>query len=153
MAHRFTIRRAGLEDLETLVGFTLREARETEGEELDPGRVQRGVRAAFEDDPPSTYWVAESEAGRVVGSISVVTEWSNFRGGSYWWIQSLYVVPEHRGTGLVDRLLDFVAGKAREADALDLRLYVLESNPRAIAAYRRIGFESAPYTIMKRDLN
>lgn len=153
MAHHLTIRRAALEDLETLVGFTLREGRETEGEELDPETVHRGVRAAFENDPPSTYWVAESEPGRVVGSISIVTEWSNFRGGPYWWIQSLYILPEYRGTGLVDRLVDFVAGEAREAGALDLRLYVLESNPRAIAAYRRIGFESAPYTIMKRDLN
>ena len=146
-----TIRCAGPGDLETLVGFTMAEARETEGEEPDPQAVLRGVRAAFEKDPPSTYWMAESQSGQVVGSISIVTEWSDFRGGNYWWIQSLYVVPDHRGTGLVDRLLDFVAGKAREAGALDLRLYVLESNTRAIAAYRRCGFDTAPYAIMKRS--
>jgi ribosomal protein S18 acetylase RimI-like enzyme len=147
-----TFRRATLEDLETLVGFTLREARETEGEEPDPETARRGVRAAFEDDPPSTYWVAEAASGEVVGSVSIVTEWSNFRGGFYWWIQSLYIVPDHRGSGLVDRLLDFVVGEARKAGALDLRLYVLESNTRAVAAYRRCGFESVPYSIMKRSL-
>jgi ribosomal protein S18 acetylase RimI-like enzyme len=63
-------------------------------------------------------------------------------------IQSLFIVPEHRGRGLVDSLLEFVATTARAAGALDLRLYVLQSNQRAIAAYRRCGFDVAPYTIM-----
>ena len=88
----------------------------------------------------------------VVGSISVVTEWSNLRGGEYWWIQSLYVVAEHRGSGLVDQLLNRVADEARSSDALDLRLYVLETNERARAAYRRCGFERSRYLIMSRSL-
>ena len=81
-----------------------------------------------------------------------MTEWSNFRGGYYWWIQSLFIVPDHRGTGLVDLLLNAVADLARMAGALDLRLYVLQSNQRAVAAYRRCGFKVEPYAIMSRGL-
>lgn len=146
----YTIRNAEASDLDTLVAFTLQEAKETEGDDPDPDAVMFGVQAGLEGTAPSTYWLAESRDGQVVASISVVTEWSNFRGGYYWWVQSLFIVPEHRGSGLVDLLLNFVAEAAREAQALDLRLHVLHSNQRAIAAYRRCGFDIAPYTIMVR---
>ena len=147
------IRKATAGDLETLVGFAVREARETEGASPDPDAVRRGVEAGLNGSAPVEYWVAQSSDGAVVGAISVVTEWSNFRGGEYWWIQSLYISREHRGTGLVDRLLEFIADQARANEALDLRLYVLRSNERAVAAYRRCGFEVAPYPIMSRSLS
>ena len=152
MAPDYTIREAERADRETLVAFTLRQAREAEGLELDPAGARRGVEGAFEEPPRATYWVAESEDGRVVASISVVTEWSDFHGGDYWWVQSVFVVPEHRGGGLVARLLDHLARVARDAGALDLRLYVHEANARAICAYRRSGFAEAPYRIMNRIL-
>lgn len=148
----YTIREAKASDLDTLIAFTVREARETEGSEPDHATVRLGVESGLQGPAPVRYWVAQSAGGQVVGSISVVTEWSNFRGGYYWWIQSLYIVPDHRGTGLVDRLLNAVAETARAAGALDLRLYVLQSNERAMAAYRRCGFDVAPYAIMSRDL-
>jgi ribosomal protein S18 acetylase RimI-like enzyme len=148
----YTIRSAEFSDLDTLVEFTMREAKETEGDSPDPGAVKPGVLAGLDGSAPATYWVAQGRDGRLVGSISVVTEWSNFRGGYYWWVQSLFVVPEHRGRGLVDLLLSSVVEAARAARALDLRLYVLQSNPRAIAAYRRCGFEVAPYSKMIRRL-
>jgi ribosomal protein S18 acetylase RimI-like enzyme len=144
----YLIREAEQSDLEALISFTLHEATETEGVSPDLAAVKHGVQAGLDGSAPSSYWVAEDSDGSVVGSISVVTEWSNFRGGYYWWIQSLFIVPEHRGRGLVDYLLEFVATTARAAGALDLRLYVLQSNQRAIAAYRRCGFDVAPYTIM-----
>jgi ribosomal protein S18 acetylase RimI-like enzyme len=149
----YTIREARSSDLDALIAFTVQEARETEGVAPDLQAVRRGVRAGVDGSAPSTYWVAESQDGNLVGSISVTTEWSNFRGGTYWWIQSLFIVPEHRGSGLVDLLLGFVAGEARAAGALDLRLYALRSNQRALAAYRRFGFVEAPYTIMARRLD
>ena len=144
----YLIREAEQSDLEALISFTLHEATETEGVSPDLAAVKHGVQAGLDGSAPSSYWVAEYSDGSVIGSISVVTEWSNFRGGYYWWIQSLFIVSEHRGRGLVDYLLEFVATTARAASALDLRLYVLQSNQRAIAAYRRCGFDVAPYTIM-----
>jgi GNAT superfamily N-acetyltransferase len=143
----YTIRKANRNDAETLVRFTLQEALEAEGRD-DEAAVRRGVYGAFEDPSRATYWLAES-AGEPVASTSVVTEWSDFRGGYYWWIQSLFIVPEHRGTGLFERLIDHLARTAADAGAVDLRLYAHRSNERALRAYRRCGFAEAPYVIMR----
>ena len=152
MRSEYAIREAKGSDLDTLIAFTVQEAKETEGSDPDLSAVRLGVDSGLQGSAPVKYWVAQSGGGQVVGSISVVTEWSNFRGGYYWWIQSLFIVPDHRGTGLVDLLLNAVADLARAAGALDLRLYVLQSNQRAVAAYRRCGFEAAPYAVMHRGL-
>lgn len=148
----YTIREAVSSDIETLVVFTLQEAEESEGSEKDAAGVRRGVGAAFEDPRAATYWVAENADGHVVASTSVVTEWSNFHGGRYWWIQSIFIAPEHRGGGLVDLLMEHLATAAAAAGALDLRLYAHNSNARALRAYRRCGFTVAPYTIITMRL-
>jgi len=153
MGAECTVRRAELADLETLVAFTLAEAEDAEGAGKDVNVVERGVRMALEDPSLATYWLAEAAGARVVGSTSVVTEWSNWHGGHYWWVQSLYVVPEHRGHGLARLLLETLAQEARAAGAVDLRLYAHNSNRRALAAYRRCGFDVAPYTIMRKRLS
>jgi ribosomal protein S18 acetylase RimI-like enzyme len=148
----YTIRQAGLTDLDTIVDFTLDEAREAEGLDIDAAGVRRGVLAGLEDPSVATYWLAVSADGEVVASTSAVREWSNFNGRHYWWVQSLFIVPEHRGRGLVDLLLDTVAEAARAAGAIDLRLYAHSANRRAIDAYRRFGFDESEYVIMRRTL-
>lgn len=149
MGAAYTIREVREDDVDTLVDFTLREAEEAEGTTLDRDAVRRGVQAAFVNPPRATYWVAEDAKGRVVASTSVVREWSNFHGGDYWWIQSLYIVPEHRGTGLLELLLDHLSRTAAAAGAIDLRLYAHAGNGRAIRAYERCGFTRAPYVLMR----
>lgn len=146
----YTIRRAVPDDVETLIAFTLREAQEAEGIELDAAAVRRGVGGAFDNPARATCWIAEDTDGRVVASTSIVTEWSNFHGGEYWWVQSLYIVPAHRGRGLVDRLLDHLWSASRAAGALDLRLYAHQSNEKALRVYTRCGFTASPYLILTR---
>lgn len=148
----YSIRLATRDDIDTLVAFTLQEALDAERTHSTEAAVRRGVEAAFAIPPRATYWVAESIDHVVVASTSIVTEWSDFHGGDYWWVQSVFVTPEHRGGGLVDLLLDHLAALARAAGALDLRLYAHESNDRALRAYRRCGFTVAPYVIMARRL-
>jgi ribosomal protein S18 acetylase RimI-like enzyme len=148
----YRLRRAVSTDLETIVAFTLEEAREAEGLEQDADGVRRGVEVGLENPSVATYWVAESSDGNIVASTSAVREWSNFNGKYYWWVQSLFIVPEHRGRGLVDVILDMVAEEACAGGALDLRLYAHGSNVRALDAYRRCGFEETPYVIMRRPL-
>jgi GNAT superfamily N-acetyltransferase len=99
------------------------------------------------------YWVLEDDSGQAVGSISVVTEWSNWRAGYYWWIQSLYIRPEDRGQNLMTYLLAAVAEEARQEGALELRLIVHRDNSRAIRAYAREGFEEAAYVMMAMRVN
>jgi GNAT superfamily N-acetyltransferase len=146
------IRRALAADVDLLVRFALREALDAEHANLDPAAVRRGVSAAIDDPRLARYWVAEADDGAIVASISALTEWSNFHGGFYWWVQSLFVVPEQRGRGIGDRLLDHVAGAASDEGALDLRLYAHQANERALRMYRRCGFTAAPYAVMRRRL-
>jgi len=148
----YTIRQAEIGDLGRIVGFTLLEAGEAEGLGVDADCIRRGVTAGLEDPSVASYWVAESSDGEIVASTSLVREWSNFNGGYYWWVQSMFIVPEHRGRGLVDLILEAVAEEARAAGAIDLRLYAHGSNRRAIDAYRRCGFVRTEYVIMRRLL-
>jgi predicted GNAT family acetyltransferase len=146
------IRRAQDKDLDSLVSFTVAEAREAEGAEMDPSIVRRGVEAGLSNRDVAMYWVVESEQREIVASTSVVREWSDWRAQYYWWIQSMYVVPGHRGRGLVEMLMGTVSAEARDSGAADLRLYVHGQNSRAIQAYRRCGFSDAPYRIMSKHL-
>ncbi|MCC7032904.1 MAG: GNAT family N-acetyltransferase [Acidobacteria bacterium] len=146
-----SVRRALPEDVQAIVALTIAEALEAEGLHLDAAAVRRGVEGAFGDPPRAAYWVAESPEGLVVASTSIVTEWSNFHGGEYWWVQSLYIAPAHRGRGLVERLLDRLWTEARAAGARDLRLYAHRANARALRVYERCGFATAPYVIMSRS--
>jgi ribosomal protein S18 acetylase RimI-like enzyme len=152
MPHHYRLRRAAPDDLDRLVAYTVAEAREAEGVEKDPAAVRRGVLAGLEDPSVATYWLAESDDGETAASTSVVREWSDWHGGYYWWIQSLYIAPTHRGRGLVEQILDELSRAARAAGAVDLRLYAHNSNRRALHVYSRCGFQPAPYTIMTRSL-
>jgi ribosomal protein S18 acetylase RimI-like enzyme len=152
LSSEYRIRAATRTDIETLLAFTLQEVYEAEGKEKDVDGVRRGVEGAFQDPPRSAYWIVESLDRRPIASTSIVTEWSDFHGGDYWWIQSLFIAPEHRARGLVELMLDHLAAMAKAAGALELRLYAHNSNERAFRVYRRCGFTTAPYTIMARRL-
>ncbi|MGD9903589.1 MAG: N-acetyltransferase family protein [Vicinamibacterales bacterium] len=152
MTPEYAIRPATAADIDTLVSFTLAEARDAERRTLDVEGARRGVLGAFDTPPRAAYWVAQTAAGRVVGCMSVVTEWSNFLGGNYWWVQSLYILPEHRGQGLVDQMLAHLSAQATAAGALDLRLYGYNTNERALRAYQRCGFELSPYIMLTKPL-
>lgn len=147
----YAIRSAAEADIDTLVAFTIQEAAEAEGVTLSVEQATAGVGGAFASPARATYWVAVDADGAIVASTSIVKEWSNFRGGDYWWIQSVFVAPAHRGRGLVDRLIEHLAAESKAAGALDLRLYVHRNNPRAAHVYERLGFVEAPYSIMRRS--
>lgn len=146
------VRRARPDDLDALVGFAAEEARDAEGAEKQTATVRRGIAAALADERLGRYWVLVDAADRPLGNVSAVTEWSNRHVGFYWWVQSLYIEPAHRGRGHAARLLDAVAGEARVQGGLDLRLYVFSENRRALRAYEKLGFHETAYRIMTREI-
>lgn len=111
MSHR--VRRASISDLEKLVAFTLAEAADSEASVKDPVQVTKGVLAGLEHEETARYWVLEDEEGAVIGSTSVVKEWSDWSAGYYWLIQSMFLKPQYRGQGLMKLLLDEVRHTAR----------------------------------------
>lgn len=146
-----TVRYAELRDAATIAVFNLRMAFETEKLRLNPTTLERGVHAVFEEPKRGTYYVAEFR-GQVVGCLLITHEWSDWRNGDLWWLQSVYVDSEHRRLGVFKAMYRFVEDRAREAGAIALRLYVERHNTRARETYAALGFETTGYDIMHRPL-
>ena len=142
------VRKAVLKDLPVLLEFTSEEARESEGSARVFANIEAGIRQALEDDSKAVYWLLLDDSGEALGSISALTEWSDWNAGYYWWIQSVYIVPDQRGKGCFELLLDAVVEEMENQGGLALRLHVHKDNKRAIGAYRKSAFETLPYEIM-----
>jgi ribosomal protein S18 acetylase RimI-like enzyme len=143
-----SIRTALPSDADVLADYNTRIARETESITLDPATVSRGVRAALADPQKAIYFVAEVE-GRVVGQLMITHEWSDWRDGDIWWVQSVYVHPDYRKIGAFKALYRHAEQAARAAGAVGIRLYVDAHNEVAQAAYTRLGMHLSNYRVME----
>lgn len=148
----YTVRSAEIEDLDMLVDFTLAEASEAEGSKKSSACVREGIKTALVDPSIACYWMLENQEGDLIGSVSIVKEWSDWHAGFYWWVQSMFIRPEYRGQKLMKLLLDKIRQEAKNENALEIRLYVHSHNIRAIRAYKREGFSDSPYKIMVLSL-
>ena len=145
------IRTAVPSDAATLAEFQVLLARESEGLELAPPTVARGVRAVFDDPGKGAYYIAQ-EGGRVVGCLMITAEWSDWRDGTWWWIQSVYVVPEARRRGVFRRLYEHVRALVAASGRLcGLRLYVDLRNARAQKVYEEMGMSGEHYRMYEWD--
>ena len=142
------VRRGRPADADAIAEFNTRMASETEGTVLAPDVIGPGVVAALTDEAKAIYFVAEA-AGRVVGQLMVTHEWSDWRNGDIWWVQSVYVHPDHRRRGVFRALYDHARGEAKRAGAVGLRLYVEENNEAAQAVYRQLGMGMTHYRVME----
>jgi ribosomal protein S18 acetylase RimI-like enzyme len=146
------VREAGPADAATIADFNAAMAQETEDRPLDPAVVGPGVTALLQDHSKGRYWVAEI-GGNMVGQLMVTYEWSDWRNGMIWWIQSVYVHPDWRRRGIFSRLYKHVESLvAAEPTAIGLRLYVEEHNERAQKTYRALGMVTPGYVIMESIL-
>lgn len=145
------IRSATLADSAHLVRWNAAMALETEARQLDPARLARGVAGVFEQPTRGFYLIAEHD-GAAVGSLLVTYEWSDWRCGDFWWIQSVYVVAEARRSGVFRALYAEVAQRATTAGAVGLRLYVETDNQRAQATYAGLGMQACHYLMYEKAL-
>ena len=143
------IRVAAPADIETIASFNEAMATETEGKTLDPATIRAGVRGLFARPDLGFYIVAE-DGGRIVGQLMITYEWSDWRDGVFWWIQSVYVRPEVRGKGVYRALHEHVRAMAKAAGAVcGFRLYVEKENAAAQETYRRLGMHETPYVLFE----
>ena len=143
------VRPARLDDAAAIVDFNHRLALETERKELDHETLVKGVDAILRDPRLGLYFVAVAGA-RLVGQMAVTEEWSDWRNGRLWWLQSVFVDPVWRNRGVFRLLLNKVTARGRESGVIGLRLYVEHGNERAQATYSRNGFKDAGYAVMER---
>jgi ribosomal protein S18 acetylase RimI-like enzyme len=145
-----SIRRAGPEDAATVIEFNRLLAAESEGKTLDVAVLAAGVAAGLAESRKSVYFLAE-EDGVALGQIMFTTEWSDWRNGWFWWIQSVYVRPAARRRGVFRALFEHVQQAARaEGNVIGLRLYVERDNHTAQETYRRLGMDAAGYLVFER---
>ena len=144
------IRDALPSDIETIAEFNSLLATETEGSGLSAGVAAAGAAAIIDDPSKGRYWIAEHE-GRAVGQILVTYEWSDWRNGMLWWIQSVYVRSDFRRKGVCSALYRHVESLAsRHPDVCGIRLYVERDNMPAQKAYSSVGMSMTEYLVMER---
>lgn len=142
------IRAATAADEPAVAAFNAALAWESEGKRLHGPTLAAGVRALLADRHKGFYTLAE-RAGEVVGQVLVTYEWSDWRNGWYWWIQSVYVREDARREGVFRALFEHLKGEAAaDPGVIGLRLYVERENARAQAVYAAMGMEAEPYLLM-----
>jgi GNAT superfamily N-acetyltransferase len=147
---RFSIRSARPDDAEVIVHFNCLLAEETEDTRLDPPTVHAGVKQFLADPAKGRYLVAEVE-GRVIGQLAHTREWSDWRNGDLWWIQSVYIHPDYRGVGVFRALFEALQRLADDAgNVVGIRLYVEKHNDKAQSAYGRLGLVKTDYEVMQK---
>ncbi len=145
------IREARPADASVIADFNSRLAWETEQRRLASATVRRGVGALLEDPAKGIYFLAEVD-GAVVGQLLITYEWSDWRNGNFWWIQSVYVAADFRKGGVFRALFEHVRQQAKDRrDVCGLRLYVEQNNRLAQRAYERLGMGRAHYDIFELD--
>ena len=142
------VRRATLDDLETIVDFNIRLAAESEDIHLDRETVRRGVRGLLADAARGAYYVACGPD--IIGQMMHTHEWSDWRNGDIWWIQSVYVHPDHRRRGVCRALYEHLRERAAaDPGVVGVRLYVERENSRAQATYAALGMRQGGYLVMQ----
>ena len=139
-----TVRRATPDDAPAIISFQQAMAMETEGMELKSDLITMGVMAVFHDPGKGQYYVTE-EMNRVVASLMITYEWSDWRNASVWWFQSVYVIPEYRRKGIFRVMYDHVKMEGMECGIAGLRLYVESGNVRAQKTYEAMGMNGSHY--------
>ena len=146
------IRLAEKTEVAALVEFNQAMALETEGKRLDRQILESGVSAVFDDEKKGFYVVAEEDE-KIVGGLMVTFEWSDWRSAWFWWIQSVYIVPDFRGKGIYRLLYEFVKESAEaRGDVCGFRLYVEKENTGAQKAYEKLGMDETHYLMYEEML-
>jgi ribosomal protein S18 acetylase RimI-like enzyme len=153
------VRDATLADADTIVRFNCGIALETENLRLAPSIVAAGVAEGLKRGGPCRYFIAEvestelenqgaSSSRRIAGQCMITTEWSDWRAGLFWWLQSVYVAPEFRGRGVFRAMHGHVESQARaDPRVCGLRLYVESDNRQAREAYERLGLKPSGHVV------
>ena len=143
-----TIRKARSEDASTIVDFQQKMAWETEKMTLAPETVTNGVNKVFTDPECGQYWVTEDN-DKIVASLLITYEWSDWRNSNVWWFQSVYVLPEFRRTGIFRSMYQYIKDEAYKCEVPGLRLYVETNNSTAQETYESLGMKSEHYIMFE----
>jgi len=153
MINHVIIRLGEMSDLSKLVEFNVAMAKETEDVDLNVETVRRGVKTVLMGKVHGFYMVAEYEE-KVLGSLLVTFEWSDWRCARFWWVQSVYVIPEMRKKGVYRMLYAHTKTLAKQQPGVcGLRLYALNTNEQAQETYTKLGMKKTGYEIFEESIH
>ena len=142
-----SIQKAEFKHIDILIVFQQRLAHESEGVILNGSTLRKGMEAMFADPGKGLYYIAR-DGDEVVGCHMITYEWSDWRNGMVWWLQSVYVKESHRKKGIFKMMYDNVISMIRkDPNLIGLRLYVDKSNERAMKVYGAMGMDGSHYTV------
>lgn len=142
-----TIRKATTADIPSLVEFQQKLAHETENVTLNSAILHKGMQAMF-DDPSKGFYNVVEDNGTVIGCHMITYEWSDWRNGLVWWLQSVYVIDSYRKKGIFKLMYEnIVSVIQKDPSLIGLRLYVDKSNARAMKVYESMGMNGEHYTV------
>ncbi|WP_340105081.1 GNAT family N-acetyltransferase [Rhodohalobacter sp. 8-1] len=145
MSPTITVREASIGDATSISQFNINMAWETEAKELDRETITAGVKSLFQKPEYGFYMVAES-GDEIVATLMITHEWSDWRNGLFWWIQSVYVKPEFRRQGIYRQMYQMVLEFAKNhPEVCGCRLYVEKENKIAQKTYKALGMEETHY--------
>ena len=137
---------------EAIAQFNRAMAMETESKDLKHDIILPGVMAMLQDNSLGFYLVA-LKAASVIGCLGITYEWSDWRNGMFWWIQSVFVAPEHRAQGVFTSMYSMVKTLAKsDSRSCGIRLYVEKKNSNAFNTYIGLGMHETPYLLMEELL-
>jgi len=143
------IRFAAIEDLEIIARFQILMADETENVALEKNTIEKGVKAVFDNPHLGRYYVAEID-GQVVACLLTTFEWSDWRNAMVWWLQSVYVLPEYRKTGVFRKMYLHIKDLVLANENVGgIRLYMITSNDQARKAYQAMGMDGEHYQLFE----
>jgi GNAT superfamily N-acetyltransferase len=155
LPNQLIIRAANLDDVESIITFSAAMALETENRQLNVARLREGTLSLLNTPSYGFFMVAEignREQRRLIGQLMITYEWSDWRNGVFWWIQSVYVDPAWRRRGVFRRIHEAVVSQAKaDVKVCGLRLYVEQDNHTAEAVYQRVGLKRSVYKVYEED--
>ena len=155
LAHQMIVRQACLKDMAAIVAFSSAMALETEGRQLDQARLREGTRSLLTAPERGFFLVAErvhTDSPHLIGQLMITYEWSDWRNGVFWWVQSVYVDPVWRRHGVYRSLHNHVVAQAKaDPEVCGIRLYVEQDNHTAKNVYEHVGLIPSSYEVYETD--
>ena len=145
------IRLATPNDATVIADFNKAMALETENKILNDETILQGVQNLISQPQFGFYVVAEMDT-EIVGSLMITYEWSDWRNGLIWWLQSVFVKPTYRQQHVFKNMLGFVEQQAVANKSVGVRLYMDKENLKASKTYAQCGFTQSDYLIFEKSM-
>ena len=128
------VSKAQKSDIPEIIKFNINMAMETENKKLDEQTVTKGVHKVF-SSPSLGYYIIVKDPSGILGCLMITYEWSDWRNGLFWWIQSVYVKKEYRRKGVFRKMYNLYGGVDLKKDYI----IKIEYNDGSSEYYKKKG--------------